>query len=37
MTESGKLTDASLKLAEQAIAPVAARVTVAMDKVLKAA
>lgn len=32
MAETGKLTDASLKLTEQAMAPIAARVTVAMEK-----
>ncbi|MEI7711799.1 MAG: phasin family protein [Rhodospirillales bacterium] len=31
MAESGKLTDASLKLTEQAIAPIAARMTVAVE------
>ena len=37
MTETGKLTDASLKLAEQALAPITARVTTAMDSFVKAA
>jgi phasin family protein len=37
MTETGKLTDASLKLAEQAMAPITARVTTAMDSFVKAA
>jgi phasin family protein len=32
MAESGKLTDASMKLAEQAIAPLTARVTLAAEK-----
>ncbi len=36
MTETGKLTDASLKLAEQAMAPITARVTTAMDTFGKA-
>lgn len=37
MTESGRLTDASLKLAEQAMAPITARVATAMDSFGKAA
>ncbi len=37
MTESGKLTDASFKLTEQAMAPIAARVTIAVEKFGKAA
>lgn len=37
MTETGKLTDASMKLAEQALAPITARVTTAMDSFVKAA
>ncbi len=37
MTESGKLTDASLKLTEQAMAPITARVSVAVEKLAKAA
>lgn len=37
MTESGKLTDASFKLAEQALAPITARMTQAMDAMVKAA
>jgi phasin family protein len=32
MAETGKLTDASLKLTEQAMAPITARVTLAMEK-----
>jgi phasin family protein len=32
IAESGKLTDASMKLAEQTIAPIAARVTLATEK-----
>lgn len=32
MAESGKLTDASMKLAEQAIAPIAARMSLAAEK-----
>lgn len=36
MTESGKLTDASLKLTEQALAPITARVSVAVEKFAKA-
>jgi phasin family protein len=37
MSESGKLTDASLKLAEQALAPITARVTTAVESFSKAA
>ena len=37
MSESGKLTDASMKLAEQVAAPITARVTAAMDVLVKAA
>lgn len=37
LTESGKLTDASFKLTEQALAPITARVTVAVEKLAKAA
>jgi phasin family protein len=32
LAESGKLTDASLKLTEQALAPITARVTLAVEK-----
>jgi len=32
MAETGKITDASLKLAEQTMAPITARVTLAMEK-----
>ncbi len=32
MAETGKLTDASVKLAEQALAPITARVTMAVEK-----
>jgi len=32
MAETGKLTDASMKLAEQALAPITARVTLAVEK-----
>lgn len=35
LTESGKLTDASFKLAEQAMAPITARVTMAVEKFAK--
>ena len=35
--ESGKLTDASFKLTEQAMAPITARVTLAVEKFAKAA
>ncbi len=37
MSESNKLTDASMKLTEQALAPIAARVTVAVETFGKAA
>ncbi|HEX2939814.1 MAG TPA: phasin family protein [Rhodopila sp.] len=37
IAESGKLTDASLRLTEQALAPLTARVTVAVEKLAKAA
>jgi len=37
LTESGKLTDASMKLTEQALAPLTARFSLAMDKFGKAA
>jgi phasin family protein len=37
MTESGKLTDASFKLTEQALAPITARVTLAVEKFAKSA
>ena len=37
LAESGKLTDASFKLTEQAMAPIAARVTVAVEKFAKVA
>lgn len=37
MAESGKLTDASMKLAEQAMAPISARMTLAAEKFTKAA
>ena len=37
MSESGKLTDASLKLTEQTLAPIAARVTTAVGTFSKAA
>jgi phasin family protein len=37
LTESGKLTDASFKLTEQALAPITARVNVAVEKFAKAA
>jgi phasin family protein len=37
MAESGKLTDASFKLTEQALAPITARVTLAVEKFAKAA
>ncbi len=35
LAESGKLTDASLKLTEQALAPITARVTLAVEKFAK--
>ena len=37
LAETGKLTDASFKLTEQAIAPITARVTLAVEKFAKAA
>jgi phasin family protein len=37
LAESGKLTDASIKLTEQTLAPITARVTVAVEKFSKAA
>jgi phasin family protein len=37
LAESGKLTDALFKLTEQALAPITARVTVAVEKFAKAA
>jgi phasin family protein len=37
LVESGKLTDASLKLTEQALAPITARVTLAVEKFAKTA
>ncbi len=37
VAETGKLTDASIKLAEQAIAPITARVTLAVEKFGRAA
>jgi phasin family protein len=37
LAESGKLTDASFKLTEQALAPLTARVNVAVEKFAKAA
>ncbi|MBV9783350.1 MAG: phasin family protein [Acidisphaera sp.] len=37
VSESGRLTDASVKLAEQAMAPIAARVSLAVEKFSKAA
>jgi phasin family protein len=36
VAEAGRLTDASMKLAEQAMAPIAARVTLASEKFAKA-
>lgn len=35
MTDSGKLTDASLRLTEQAMAPITARLTLAVEKFAK--
>jgi hypothetical protein len=35
MSESGKLTDASMKLTEQTLAPLTARVSLAMEKFAK--
>jgi phasin family protein len=37
LVESGKLTDASLKLTEQTLAPITARVTLAVEKFAKTA
>jgi phasin family protein len=37
ITESGKITDASFKLTEQALAPLTARVTLAVEKFAKTA
>jgi phasin family protein len=37
LAESGKLTDASMKLTEQALAPLTARVNLAMEKFAKQA
>ena len=37
LAESGKLTDASMKLTEQALAPLTARVSLAMEKFAKPA
>ena len=37
LAESGKLTDASFKLTEQTIAPITARVTLAVEKFAKSA
>ena len=37
VAETGQLTDASLKLAEQALAPMTARVTLAVEKFGRAA
>jgi phasin family protein len=37
MTESGRLTDASFKLTEQTLAPITARVTLAVEKFAKPA
>jgi phasin family protein len=37
MTETGKLTDATFKLAEETLAPLTARVTVAVETFSKAA
>ena len=37
LAESGKLTDASLKLTEQTLAPITARVTLAVEKFAKTA
>ena len=37
LAESGKLTDASFKLTEQALAPITARVTLAVEKFAKTA
>jgi phasin family protein len=37
MAETGRMTDASLKLAEQAMAPITARVTLAVETMVKPA
>jgi hypothetical protein len=37
LAESGKLTDASLKLTEQTLAPITARVSLAVEKFAKTA
>ena len=37
LAESGKLTDASFKLTEQTMAPITARVTLAVEKFAKSA
>jgi hypothetical protein len=37
LAESGKLTDASMKLTEQTLAPLTARVSLAMEKLTKVA
>jgi len=37
LSESGKFTDASIKLTEQALAPITARVTLAVEKFAKSA
>jgi hypothetical protein len=37
MAESGKLTDASMKLTEQTLAPITARVNLAMEKFARTA
>jgi phasin family protein len=37
LSESSKITDASIKLTEQALAPITARVTIAVEKISKAA
>ncbi|MGE0418555.1 MAG: phasin family protein [Acetobacteraceae bacterium] len=35
MAETGRLTDASFKLTEQALAPITARMTAAVEKMVK--
>jgi hypothetical protein len=37
LAESGKLTDASMKLTEQTLAPITARVSLAVEKFAKSA
>jgi hypothetical protein len=37
VAETGKLTDASMKLAEQALAPITERVTIATEKFARTA